>query len=111
MSKKLANLDAHFIRIMVHGVCDPEPDHYYEQVYNIADAQCVVFQCPQCLNTDGHYVQCWFRERGVPDDETPGGRWIASGTGLSDLTLTPSVHLSGPGGCGWHGFVTDGRAK
>jgi hypothetical protein len=73
----------------------------------------VMFQCPQCIDAHGggHYVQCWFRERGVPDDEMPGpGRWAASGTGLSDLTLTPSMHLLGLG-CGWHGFVTDGGAK
>jgi hypothetical protein len=41
----------------------------------------------------------------------PGpGRWTVSGTGLADLTLAPSIHLSGPG-CGWHGFVTAGEVR
>jgi len=55
-----------------------------------------------------HMVLCWFRDRGVPDGETPGpGRWQVSGSGLGDLTLAPSVHLTGAG-CGWHGFVRNG---
>jgi len=33
-------------------------------------------------------------------------RWTMSGTGLADLTLTPSVDVGEPS-C-WHGFVTDG---
>ena len=54
-----------------------------------------------------HSVICWFRDRGVPDEAKPGpARWPASGTGVTDLTLTPSIQLLG--GCNWHGFITAG---
>jgi hypothetical protein len=56
-----------------------------------------------------HSVLCWFKGRGVPDDEFSGpGRWDVSGTGFEDLTLIPSVHLTGEG-CGWHGHVQNGE--
>lgn len=72
-----------------------------------ATADGVVFICPKCQN--GHAVLCWFQDRGVPADETPGpGRWVPSGTSLADLTLTPSISLGGD--CGWHGFVRNGDA-
>jgi len=77
------------------------------------NAQGLLFVCPKCHSAQGrpgsHSVLCWFRNRGVPDDETPGpGRWDVSGTGFDDLSLSPSVHLSGPG-CGWHGFIRNGE--
>jgi hypothetical protein len=75
----------------------------------LAEAEGVIFQCPLCVNTGGHYVQCWFAGK-VPDGLTPGpGRWTPTGTGIDDLTLNPSVHLSGEG-CGWHGWVKNGEA-
>lgn len=77
-----------------------------------------MFDCPKCTATNGgpvgtHKVLCWFRDRGVPDNEVPGpGRWWAAGTGYGDLTLTApssSILLPGPGGCLWHGYVTNGE--
>lgn len=38
-------------------------------------------------------------------------RWTMAGTGLHDLTLSPSVQVGSPAqgtGC-WHGFVTNGQ--
>jgi hypothetical protein len=96
---KLVDLEPVFERVV-------EPGKKYEEVDSLDLAQGVRFECPQCGK---HQVLCWFRNRGVPDSETPGpGRWEASGTGAHDLTLSPSVHLSGPG-CGWHGFVRNGE--
>lgn len=70
-----------------------------------AEADGVYFTCPKCPN--GHGVLCWFAGR-VPAELSPGpGRWTPSGTGIEDLTLTPSVHLIGEG-CGWHGWVRNG---
>lgn len=37
-------------------------------------------------------------------------RWTVSGTGLADLTLSPSIDVGAPGSC-WHGFITDGQVK
>lgn len=79
------------------------------------DADGVMFLCPKCFVANAgpvgvHSVICWFR--GVDPEMSPKpGRWDASGSTIDDLTLTPSVHLSGGGGCGWHGFVTNGRAE
>jgi hypothetical protein len=98
---KLAELDARFVR--------HEADRL-PFVDTLAEAQGVWFMCPECQH---HYVLCWFRGRGVPDDATPGpGRWDPTGTGLHDLTLSPSVLLPSkePGECNWHGWVKNGDA-
>ncbi len=77
-------------------------------VISLDEAQGLYFLCPKGC---GHLVVVWFSDRGVPESEAPGpGRWTPLGTGLSDLTLTPSINLSGPG-CGWHGFVVDGEVR
>jgi hypothetical protein len=94
----------------------------------MAGAQGVMFQCPVCSQgkeavttqsgrqavMGAHYVICWFKGM-VPDEMKPGpGRWDASGTGLDDLTLNPSVNLdlpdNQPGSCKWHGWVQNGVA-
>lgn len=82
-------------------------------VDKLEDAQGVMFLCPKCFveNKGGvgtHHMMCWFSKRGVPNHVTPKpGRWDVSGTGLEDLTLSPSVLIIG--GCGWHGFITNGE--
>lgn len=94
----------------------------FYKVEKIEDAQGIMFLCPLCFARNGkkegtHSVICWSRSRGVPDEQSPGpGRWKIEGTGFEDLTLNAdppnqarSVALSG--GCGWHGFVTNGEAS
>lgn len=93
-------------------------------------AQGVLFQCPKCAigkergEEDGrrfvrgaHYIAvCFSNPIGAPVapqefDHNP--RWTMSGTSIDDLTLSPSINLDVPenaGGCGWHGFVTNGDA-
>lgn len=93
-----------------------------EHVDAIDQAQGISFLCPKCFIDKGgpvgtHTVICWSRSRGTPDDAGPGpGRWRLDGTGYDDLTLNGekkggarSVQLLG--GCGWHGFVTNGIAE
>jgi hypothetical protein len=90
-------------------------------VGTLGEAQGVRFLCPACFAKNGgkvgtHMVVCWSRSRGVPDDVDPKpGRWTLDGTGMDDLTLNGdppgnarSVLLLG--GCGWHGFITNGEA-
>lgn len=85
---------------------------YLPLARSLEHAHGVSFLCPKCYRANGgargvHSVLCWFRGR-VPDDVTPGpGRWDVAGTGLHDLTLSPSIQLAG-GGCDWHGFVRGG---
>ncbi len=87
----------------------------------LAEASGVKFLCPKCFAANNgpvgtHAVICWSRSRGVPDDATPGpGRWRLDGTGLHDLTLNADLPSGARsvlliGGCGWHGFVTNGEA-
>lgn len=47
---------------------------------------------------------------GPPHDPRPGAQWQRTGNTFETLSLTPSI-LRGKerGGCGWHGFVTNGE--
>ena len=114
---RLRDLDGQLVKRTPDGSVDVE---------TLAEADGVMFQCPQCaagLPTreeagrrfviGAHYVLCWFVGR-VPDDLDPKpGRWNPSGTGLDDLTFVgpgaASVLLTS--GCGWHGFVQNGAAS
>lgn len=91
-----------------------------QTVDSLAEAQGIRFLCPVCFKANGgsvgtHSVEVTFAGRGVGDEfgshnsEGLPSRWAVSGTGLDDLTTTPSVFLKGPG-CGWHGYITNGDA-
>ena len=107
---RLRDLQATFLKITSSNT--------YQMIDRLEDAQGVKFLCPLCFAANNgpigtHAVICWFRDRGVPDDFSPGpGRWNPSGTGLDDLTFVPpgltSVQLQG--GCNWHGYVSGGGA-
>jgi hypothetical protein len=114
---KFTELEPCFIRRSTEGGIIHIP------VDGIAEAQGVMFLCPKCFAANGgkagtHRVICWSRSRGIPDDADPKpGRWTLDGTGLHDLTLNGdppgnarSVALIG-GGCGWHGFITNGEVQ
>lgn len=115
---KLTDLHARFVAVV------PRDDgiRSHREVGSISEAQGVRFSCPLCVSrsSDGlrgvHDVICWSADRGAPDGLAPGpGRWSLVGTGLNDLTLngergkSRSVLLTG--GCGWHGFITNGEAS
>ena len=113
---RLRELDPQFLR---HELRDGVETHHY--VETLVEAQGVKFLCPKCFAKNGgpvgtHSVICWSRSRGTPDSASPSpGRWALDGNGIDDLTLNAdppssarSVLLNG--GCGWHGFVTNGEA-
>ena len=89
--------DKHIGTTLTHG-----PD------ITLAEAQGLLFNCPKCNPT--HRIQVGFHDRDLlphhASQSREGGpsRWHASGTGLADLTLTPSIDS----GC-WHGFITNGE--
>lgn len=92
-----------------------EPTEIHTHVHTLAEADGIFFTCPLC---GGHQVAPTFAGRGVPNHLGSHGRggeptrWTTSGTGYEDLTLSPSIDLSGPhGGCQWHGWVQNGEAK
>lgn len=96
----LADLEPQFLRVL-----DLADKHsLYAEAEQLADAHGVLFFCPRCTGARAHYVLCWTPV--VPAHHTPGpGRWTLSGTGLADLTLSPSVVVSA---CGAHFWVRDG---
>ncbi len=102
---KLGELETTFIR-------DIDAKTFDRGVADFSEARGVMFLCPKCFianrgRVGTHSVIAWFT--GVPADRVPGpGRWEASGTSLADLTLRPSILLTGEG-CGWHGFITNGE--
>jgi hypothetical protein len=109
----LRELDARLLRVV--------DDRTDEIVDDLGTAQGIIFLCPKCFKTNAgrtgtHSVKCWFRGRRVPDQRPPGpGRWTPEGSGLDDLTFVPGVppvahSVLLTGGCGWHGFVTNGSA-
>ena len=104
---KLTELEAEFVQLT-------SQKGSFRRVESLADAQGVLFLCPKCFADNKgpvgtHSVICWFRGVSPEIDPAPG-RWQATGTSMDDLTLSPSVWLSGEGGCGWHGWVKQGDA-
>jgi hypothetical protein len=77
-----------------------------------------LFWCPAHQSDDkrAHPILVWFHDRGVDPAWEPVARWQASGTGIADLTLTPSINLdtesarAHPGSCRWHGWIRGGEA-
>ena len=106
---KLLDLKPQFVRHLMR-----DGQRLMGYVESIDEADGVRFLCPACFATNGgpvgtHSVVCWRRGR-VPEELAPGpGRWEITGTGLENLTLSPSVDISAGGrGCGWHGWIRDG---
>lgn len=129
---RLAELEASFVRYETRreqvqfrtesgGVESREVDReYIQHVRSLAEAQGVQFLCPLCFAANGgpvgtHWCSVSFEGRGVADGQGSHNRkgeptrWAASGTGLDDLSLSPSVQIEG--GCGWHGHVAGGAAE
>lgn len=69
----------------------------------------LIFDCPcgEC----GRLCAIGFRNPidGGPPLDTDRPLWQRTGEDLETLTLTPSIHRSGPDSCGWHGFITNGE--
>ena len=90
----------------------------FVRVKSLAEAHGIRFLCPKNFVKNGgragtHWIIIVFEESPVPpyiglgSSGTPQ-RWKASGTGLDDLTLSPSIQEIDDGLCGWHGFVENG---
>jgi hypothetical protein len=92
-------------------VTDLQPEGtYFRDAESFEKAQCIMFLCPHCFRKNGgpvgtHQVLIWFEGRGVDPAYTPKPRWNVKGTGLGDLTVSPSIRVHG---C-WHGFITNGE--
>lgn len=100
------------------------PRQYKIPVDALAEAHGVVFRCPVCKSVSGHPIEVTFAGRGVTDDHGSRGsggeptRWaIVSGSGLDDLTLSPSINCDiprkngEPSACKFHGHIKNGEAS
>ena len=98
---------------------DPAKGSFHEQGELRAGAQGLLFLCP--MPECSHSVIVWFRDSGVPPEASPKPRWVAQGSCIDDLTLSPSINLdvpyidekglTHPSSCKWHGFISGGQAK
>jgi hypothetical protein len=106
---RLTELDAKFWKYI--------GDNSFETVGSLAEATSIIFLCPKCFEKNAgpvgtHSIRVDFIGRDIPDevcmhnDQGQPVRWHASGSGLEDLTLNPSILLLKC--CGWHGFVREG---
>lgn len=71
------------------------------------------FDCPCGCGTRGYIDFENPLDGGPPHDTRPSlPRWQRTGETLETLTLTPSILRSQErGGCGWHGFITNGEVR
>jgi hypothetical protein len=106
---RLTDLSPQFLKRM------PEDGReIWRYVENMTEADGIEFLCPVCFEKNAgpigtHAIVCWKPQ--VPAGVDPGpGRWPQTGSGYSDLTLTPSVLLPGAG-CGAHFYVTNGEIR
>lgn len=108
---RLTDLEPQFLRI--------EAESTLRHVDTLAEAQGISFLCPVCFSRKGtsvgvHSMICWFANRGVPDNKTPGpGRWNPQGAGYNDLTFVGSGGRSVllQGGCNAHFFIENGGVR
>jgi hypothetical protein len=94
-----------------------KPAAFFQRVSTLHEAHGVRFICPKSFATHGgkagaHSVQVYFAGSPVPSDmgvnkDGQTVRWIASGSSLDDLCLSPSIQEQ-DSICGWHGFVGNG---
>jgi len=94
---------------------------FHERGEMLAGAQGILFDCPLGTADHSHSVLIWFRDCQVPPEASPKARWLAKGTCIDDLTLSPSINLDVPfidaagvshsPSCRWHGFINNGFAK
>jgi hypothetical protein len=100
---KLTELEPHFF---VVGVVDEH--RVLKHVNGLEHADGIRFLCPLCFSRGvaTHVVTIRFALIPRPPRQE---EWMASGSGYHNLTLTPSIHITTPDGCGWYGFVTAGE--
>lgn len=69
----------------------------------------ISFDCP--CGRAGERVALYINpplDGGEPDSSH---YWDRTGDTFDTLSLTPSIQRADPGGCRWHGFITNGEAK
>lgn len=108
MRAKLTDLDAKFVGAGGDGVfnADGSPAPRRTGVG-------LVFKCP-CGAPHDEYDRVFVAFAnpldGGPVLEASHPAWQRTGETIDTLTLQPSIQRMDPGGCKWHGYVTNGEA-
>lgn len=85
---------------------------WHRQGAQLEGAQGLLLYCPCCFGKDSgaHALVVSFANPqgapAAPPEADPNPRWTMTGTGLEDLTLSPSVNA----GC-WHGWIQNGEVR
>lgn len=108
---KLVDLDPRWVGAGGEGISRRRPDGTLEPVparHGIG----VTFDCPCGRCGVRGFVPFENPLDGGPPLHDEHARWQRSGETFDALTLRPSILRStDEGGCGWHGFVTNGELR
>ena len=114
---RLSDLNPRWVGAGGEGVWDkdgnPVPERHGVGVS--FDCPCVSCTAQRTGDLDRYFhlrVYVGFRnalDGGTPHDPREGAQWERTGDTFDTLTLRPSIlSMKEKGGCGWHGFVTNG---
>lgn len=101
---KLTELDPQWVGAGGEGISDKDGNPVPER-HGVG----VLFDCP-----DGCGFPCYVSFQnpldGGPPHDASRPLWTRTGEAFETLTLAPSIlRAKEKGGCGWHGFVTNGE--
>lgn len=109
MRAKLRDLDAQIIGAGGTGVFDADGSPA-----ELRTGVGLMFKCP-CGAAHDEYDRVFVAFANPIDGKPPvinakQPTWNRTGETIDDITLTPSIQRMDPGGCRWHGYVTNGEA-
>lgn len=113
---KLTDLNPHWVGAGGVGIynADGSPAPRRHGIGLSFDCPCADCAAKRVGNSDDDYQLRQFVAFTNPIDggamfEPKHAHWQRAGETFDTLTLTPSIHsMKEKGGCGWHGFITDG---
>lgn len=101
---RLTELNPQFVDAGGEGISDKDGNPVPER-YGVG----ISFDCP-CGGAQRAYIP--FNnplDRGGLYHDRKDDAWQRTGDTFETLTLTPSIQRADPGGCRWHGFITNGE--
>lgn len=111
---RLVDLDAHLLAYAPEKDENGKPLHRFKEDVPMSLAHGIRFACPKAFAINHglagtHMIQVYFAGSPVPPElgrnrKGEPVRWQASGSGLDDLSLSPSIQEDDDI-CKWHGWV------
>ena len=101
---RLVDLEPEFLSMGGEGVTNSATGEPVPKTHGVG----VLFNCPCGNHEEDHRCYVPFANPIGPGPGRDGDRgWKRTGETFETLTLTPSILRLG--GCGWHGFITNGE--